>query len=138
MCGIYVTITTLALTYLSTYTCEFCPGMTHRGEILKRAVEESEMKVAGFARKIKYSREHIYRLFKREDVDLDFLLKAGKILQFDFSIEVPELNGLSSEGNQGKEYGLVTTSEYHKTVDKWKTKYLELLEEYNQLLKTKK
>ncbi len=65
--------------------------MVHRGEILKKAVKEAGISINAFAKKLGYERSYIYRLFNKPNLDLDILIKAGKILYHDFSSEVTTL-----------------------------------------------
>jgi plasmid maintenance system antidote protein VapI len=58
----------------------------HIGNIIKAKFEESEHTVAWFARKINYDRTNIYRIYERESIDTDLLMKISEVLNFDFFI----------------------------------------------------
>ena len=56
----------------------------HIGSIIKEKFEESGHTVAWFARQINYDRTNIYRIFDRESVDTNLLMKISEVLNFDF------------------------------------------------------
>lgn len=58
----------------------------HIGSIIKEKFEASEHTVAWFARKINYDRTNIYRIFDRESIDTELLMKISEALNFDFFI----------------------------------------------------
>lgn len=105
--------------------------MQHRGEIVKKAVHQSGYSVTKLAQKLGKSRRWMYQMFENNNVSLEVIIKIGTIINYDFSSEIPMLK------NSFKE---VPTHSYNNlpenTVDYWKNKYLVLLEEYNQLLKS--
>ncbi len=76
------------------------------------------------------SRRWVYLLFENNTVSIDIMLQIGKIIHYDFS---EELNRPSAN--------LFTVNEppslYISDEEYWKNKYLNLLEEYNELLKKK-
>ena len=100
--------------------------MQHRGEILEKAVRESGFSISKLAQRINKSRQHIYNLFHNPDVNPDVLVEIGKIINYDFSIEIHFFQGVEEP-----------KAEYQKLNDEvlyWKNKYIELLEKYNQIL----
>jgi hypothetical protein len=104
--------------------------MQHRGEIIKEAVYKSGYPITELAKRMGKSRRWVYLLFENTTVSIDIMLQIGKIIHYDFS---EELNRPSAN--------LFTTNEppspYISDEDYWKNKYLNLLEEYNELLKKK-
>ena len=96
--------------------------MIHRGEILKRVVGESGMKVLHLAKAIKVDPKTIYNWYGTPNIPLDKLLELGKALKHDFSMEVPELH---------KHQSTLITDE----ID-YQAKYIKLLEDHNELLNT--
>lgn len=93
----------------------------HTGQILKKAVSNSGMKIAELARKIGRSRRFIYTMFDKQDVPLHYIIKIGEIINYDFFKD--------NNFNNNDIPHLYQKNEY------WKDKYLKLLEEYNELLK---
>jgi hypothetical protein len=104
--------------------------MQHRGEIIKEAVYKSGYPITELAKRMGKSRRWVYLLFENNTVSIDIMLQIGKIIHYDFS---EELNRPSAN--------LFTTNEpqslYISDEEYWKNKYLNLLEEYNELLKKK-
>jgi len=104
--------------------------MQHRGEIIKEAVYKSGYPITELAKRMGKSRRWVYLLFENTTVSIDIMFQIGKIIHYDFS---EELNTPSSN--------IFTTNEPQNTKisdeEYWKNKYLNLLEEYNELLKKK-
>ena len=104
----------------------------HLGELLEKSIRQSEYPISKIAKRIGYTRQHMYNLFQQPAVDLMLLEEIGKIIHVDFSESVKSL----------KKYALNTsvanlTEEFYNTNNElnYKDKYLNLLEEYNKLLK---
>lgn len=107
--------------------------MQHRGEIVRKAIYESGYSITKLAQRVGKSRRWMYQMFENRNVSLDVVMSIGAIIHHDFSGEIKELRNSKSLLNEPQ-------AEYKKIdseVDYWKTKYLNLLEEYNQLLKKK-
>ncbi len=108
--------------------------MQHRGEILEKAIRQSGIPITRIVKKLSKSRRWLYNQFTRQDVSLDIFLEIGKLIHHDFSLELNEfkLNTRRShliEDANDNEYG-------NQTAQYWKDKYMHLLEEYNELLKS--
>ena len=99
--------------------------MEHRGEILEKAVRDKEYSITKLAARIKRSRQHIYNLFARPDINLDEMLKIGKAINHDFK---PELQ-IFKVTEPPPRYRNAEDEVRH-----WKAKYLKVVEE-NQKLK---
>ena len=99
----------------------------HRGEILEKAIREKGYSITKLAERIGKSRQYIYNLFARPDINPDTMLEIGKIINYDFK---PELHIFKAKEPRSK-YRKMDEEMQH-----WKSKYLELLEE-NKKLKTK-
>ena len=93
----------------------------HTGQLLKKAVADSGIKIAELARKIGRSRRFIYLIFDKEDVPLHYLLQIGDAINHDFFAELKSDHNNIPHLCQKEGY--------------WKDKYLRLLEEHNELLK---
>jgi predicted transcriptional regulator len=102
--------------------------MQHRGEIIKVAVYESGFSITDIAKRLGRSRKWMYIMFENSNVSLDVVLEIGKIIHHDFSEDMPELKSQIRTTQQST----ALPESY------WKDKYLKLLEEYNELLKSKK
>jgi hypothetical protein len=71
-------------------------------------------------------------MFENPSVSLDVVLELEKIIHYNFSLEIKEIRpsmlGLIEPTSSGQ-------NEKHSD-EYWKNKYLRLLEEYNELLKS--
>ena len=108
--------------------------MQHRGEILETAIRQSGVPITRIVKKLSKSRRWLYNQFTRQDVSLDVFLEIGKLIHHDFSQDLNEFkpNARRShliEDANDNEYG-------NQTAQYWKDKYMHLLEEYNELLKS--
>jgi hypothetical protein len=93
----------------------------HAGQLLRKAITDSGVKIAELAKKIGRSRRCIYLMFDKQDVPLHYLLQIGKIINHDFFLETNSDHNNIPHLYQNEGY--------------WKDKYLKILEEYNELLK---
>lgn len=106
----------------------------HRGEILKRVLYELNLKVASVARKMGIDRGTVYRHFEDPNLSIDYIIKYGKALNYDFSKYFPELLNIAKESTIDFEIKAKTSSELERELQFWKDKYIQLLEQYNELL----
>jgi hypothetical protein len=106
----------------------------HRGEIVEKAVRESGFSIVQLAKRMHKSRKWVYNSFENSQLPLDYVLQIGKIIHYDFSLEITEIQrpgrGLLLVGVP--EVGHVSPEE---TLEYWKSKYYNLLEEYTVLWK---
>lgn len=56
----------------------------HIGSLIKHELESQERTVSWFARKLCCDRSNVYKIFKRQTIDTDLLMKVSDILQFNF------------------------------------------------------
>jgi hypothetical protein len=96
--------------------------MIHRGELVKRAIKDSRISVSKIATALKVNRKTVYNLCEDPDAPLDYVIKIGKIIRYDFSNDLPELKKFNATESP-VEYA------------NWKDKYYGLLEEHTALLK---
>ncbi len=54
------------------------------GLLIKKRLEEDERTVAWFARKLSCTRANIYKIFEKESLDTELLMRISKILDCDF------------------------------------------------------
>ena len=105
--------------------------MQHRGEIIKEAIYQSGYSITKLAERLGKSRRWVYLQFENSTISLDLILQIGVIIHYDFSSDFKELKVNSKIMNDPKN----TYSD--DEVEFWKNKYLTLLEEYTELLKSK-
>lgn len=58
--------------------------MEHIGQAIKQELERQERTVVWFARKLSCDRSNIYRIFQKESIDTNLLVRISIILQYDF------------------------------------------------------
>ena len=56
----------------------------HIGQLIKKIVRESNIKDIDFAKRIGKSKQNIYDLYKRSDVEVKLLLTISRALEYDF------------------------------------------------------
>lgn len=98
------------------------------GKIVEKALKNSGVTLAALSKKMGVTRPTIYKLFEKKVVRPDTLAKIGSIINYDFSSYI-DAQLLSKTVKMPK-----TEPE---EVLYWRNKYIELLEEYNKVLKGK-
>ena len=58
--------------------------MEHIGQVIKQELERQERTVVWLARKLSCDRSNIYRIFQKESIDTNLLVRISVILQYDF------------------------------------------------------
>ena len=106
--------------------------MQHKGEIVEKAVRASGYPITKLASKMRKSRRWMYLVFENPNVTIDHILEIGTIIHHDFSEEIHELKRKSKEVHEPS----FPYNEDEDTIEHWKVKYYDLLEEFNTLLKT--
>ena len=121
--------------------------MPHQGEILQEAIKNSGISITRIVEELGITRPTIYRKFKEETVDYNFVKKIGDIINHDFSIDITTLqqsslsfvtptvkhvvtNNVTPRVTQSQN----TDSDAAKQLLMLQTKYISLLEAYNELL----
>lgn len=94
------------------------------GQILEKAVRQSGYPISKLAKKIGYTRQHIYNLFTQQHINIELLMEIGKIINVDFKQDIKLIKNLSQP------YKITEQAN-----ENYKEKYIHLLEEYNTLLK---
>lgn len=108
---------------------------TNRGEIIERAVRKN-IGISELSRKLHVSRTAIYNWFEHGHVNLETICKIGQAIDHDFTKEFPEefanaqnLKIMDAATKPGSK-----VEDGHNAIDYWMTKYIDLLEKYNDLL----
>ncbi|MEH6305490.1 hypothetical protein RYH73_07540 [Olivibacter sp. CPCC 100613] len=111
--------------------------MKHHGEIIERAIRRNGYSITDLSRTINVNRRSMYNWFSQPKLKREIILKIGKALNFDFSLEFPEL--FNSEDFHTDSASVSTVQEdsviQSDSVAYWKEKYIQILEEYNRVLK---
>lgn len=58
--------------------------MTQIGELIKNELERQERSITWFAKKLNIDRSNAYRMFKKNSIDTEMLLKISIVLHKDF------------------------------------------------------
>ncbi|MBL4676425.1 MAG: TetR family transcriptional regulator [Mucilaginibacter sp.] len=108
----------------------------HYGEIIEYTLRKSGYNISDLARELGVNRRTLYNYFKSSTLKRNTVLQIGKLLRHDFSKEFPELF-VTSEFETVPETQLTFNPQQVQNPDEslvYKTKYLNLLEKYNELL----
>ena len=100
--------------------------MKHRGEIIEKAIRESGIPLTNIAKKMGKTRQWLYLLFDNPNVSIDIVLEIGKIIHYDFNSEIEIFNNSQLLSDNSATYN-------ENSVEHWKNKYYQLLEENHQL-----
>lgn len=101
-----------------------------RGKLLQEKVSKSGISVKVITNRAGYQRPTYYTHVRKADLSFDILEKYGRALNYDFSIDIPEMKEYFKSRNPNISND-INSAEY------WKNKYYELLEKYNKLLEGK-
>lgn len=107
------------------------------GQVIEHIVRSENVGVSELSRKLKVSRRTVYNWFSQKTLSLDIICKIGSVIKHDFSKEFPDdFERLNAENNNNDYSGNETnTDESHSSpVSYWMSKYIKLLEKYNELL----
>ena len=121
--------------------------MPHQGEILQEAIKNSGISITRIVEELGITRPTIYRKFKEETIDYAFVKRIGDIINHDFSIDFTSLQQSSISFVTPAVRSVVTNSvtprvtsvnnadsDASKQLLSLQTKYIALLEAYNELL----
>ncbi|MCA8833024.1 helix-turn-helix domain-containing protein [Hymenobacter pini] len=125
--------------------------MPHQGEILQEAIKNSGISITRIVDELGITRPTIYRKFKEETLDYNFVKKIGEIIQHDFSDDFTSLHqsvipfSVTPVTNNSNNVSVkpvhsrvvtpvVTDVDLSKQLMALQQKYIALLEAYNELL----
>lgn len=121
--------------------------MPHQGEILQEAIKNSGISITRIVEELGITRPTIYRRFKEDTLDYNFVLRISEIINHDFSNEFTVTQQLAvpfvTQSVKQSVTGVVTQrsipvqnidSDPNKQLLALQTKYIALLEAYNELL----
>jgi plasmid maintenance system antidote protein VapI len=134
------------LRYIFVYSLTPFP-MPHQGEILQEAIKNSGISITRIVEELGITRPTIYRKFKDDTVDAGFVKRIGEIIGHDFAndftlAQQTALPFVSSPPKISVTHSVtqrVTPSQpldldYAQQLLVLQTKYIALLEAYNELL----
>ena len=121
--------------------------MIHQGEILQEAIKNSGISITRIVEELGITRPTIYRKFKEETIDYNFVARVGDIINHDFSIDftgvqqsslpfvIPTVKHAVTIGVTPRVTGpQKPESDASGQLLVLQTKYIALLEAYNELL----
>ena len=121
--------------------------MPHQGEILQEAIKSSGISITRIVDDLGITRPTIYRKFKEEAIDYGFVKKVGDIINHNFSQDFTTVQQSSIPFVTPVTRSIVTSSvtsrvtpvqnidsDPLKQLSLLQTKYISLLEAYNELL----
>ncbi|MBJ6144026.1 helix-turn-helix domain-containing protein [Hymenobacter sp. BT559] len=121
--------------------------MLHQGEIVQEAIKNSGISITRIVEELGITRPTMYRKFKDDTLDTKFVRKIGEIIGHDFAQDftMPEQSSLPFVSSPPKSYVTapvaprVTTTQVadldvSNQLLTLQTKYIALLEAYNELL----
>ncbi len=121
--------------------------MPHQGEILQEAIKNSGISITRIVEELGITRPTIYRKFKEETIDYNFVKRIGDIINHDFSIDFTAVQQSSllfvtplqksvvtNSVTQRVTHPQNTDSDASKQLFILQAKYIALLEAYNELL----
>lgn len=121
--------------------------MPHQGEILQEAIKNSGISITRIVEELGITRPTIYRKFKDETLDTNFVKLVGQIIGHDFSNDftlvqqstlpfVTNITRVSASPavSSRSPTSSVTENDASKQLLALQAKYIALLEAYNELL----
>ncbi|MCC3153433.1 helix-turn-helix domain-containing protein [Hymenobacter sp. BT770] len=121
--------------------------MPHQGEILQEAIKNSGISITRIVDELGITRPTIYRKFKEDTIDYNFVKKVGEIINHDFSNDFTAVQQSSLPFVTSSPRPVVTpvvtsrvTQSQSPDLDPSRqllilqSKYIALLEAYNELL----
>jgi len=117
--------------------------MIHRGEIVEEAIKESGISKTLIAKRLNIARNTLNNRLDEMNLDWEFIIEVGRVIREDI-INTRFSDKTASTVKQAREK-YITTNEDDNTelekcrdeLDKYKTRYINLLEDYNRLLQEK-
>ncbi|MBL4677992.1 MAG: helix-turn-helix transcriptional regulator [Mucilaginibacter sp.] len=106
----------------------------HNGEKVKSIIRRSRYSVSELAAALKVTRRTVYNWLNDQNLKRDTIYKIGQLLRHDFSIEFPNLFRSRDFQFDGPLSFRINPSES----EYFKDRYLELLQKYNDLLRSTK
>ncbi len=107
----------------------------HRGNVLKAVVKRSDLHISQIVKRMGYSRSSYYIHIADAELAFEILERYGKVLNYDFSEEFPEM--IKYISFEVPEADSKNVDQLAKERDRWRDKYFNLLEKYNVFLEEK-
>ncbi|RZJ58274.1 MAG: hypothetical protein EOO55_01200 [Hymenobacter sp.] len=121
--------------------------MPHQGEIVQDAIKSSGISITRIVEELGITRPTMYRKFKDDTLDANFVRKIGEIIGHDFAqdftlpeqsafafVTPPPKNSVTNIVTPRITLAQPTDSDLSRQLLALQTKYIALLEAYNELL----
>lgn len=108
----------------------------HYGQLVEYRVRKNGYSISDLARNLKVNRRSIYNWFNQRHLKKEIIFHIGCTLRHDFSKEIPEMF-LAEEFNCLRETSqtiIIQNIDSTEENERYKNKYVTLLEQYNDLL----
>lgn len=109
----------------------------HRGEVLKKAAEESGLSIETIVERMRYaSRSTFYNHIQKPDLSLDMLRRYGKVLNYNFYDDIPEMTTFPAQEPAFPAFYIAapkTMEEAIRQRDFYYQQYMLRLEDYRKL-----
>lgn len=107
----------------------------HNGEIVELVIRRHGLSITEVSRRLQVSRRSIYNWFTQQHLALNIICRIGEVLDYDFSVDMPELfNGGDNQGSISRSHLKQTMGDYQNSASYWRNKYINLLEKHNDVL----
>lgn len=107
--------------------------MLHRGKIVENQIRILKYSISDLASKLGIGRNTLYSRFKDDKLPLDFILDVGKIINYDFSGDIPEFANSSPNVPNDEHKDVRTESSNYQ----WERQEANDLEAENERLRLK-
>jgi hypothetical protein len=101
----------------------------HQGEILEKVIRRTGPSLTDLSKLMNVNRRSIYNWFLQQRLKPEIIIKIGRAIGHDFSVEFPGLFV-----SDDFKVDAPTESKSENNLDVWKEKYIDLLERYNFIL----
>jgi len=112
---------------------------THYGQTVETVIRKKGYSISEIARLAHINRRSIYNWFNQKYLKTEIIYSLGLLIKHDFSVEFPELftkkdfqDIYNHKQTDAEDMILGDTATQYV----WKNRYIELLEQYNQLIST--
>lgn len=92
-------------------------GKLHIGHMVKSVFDKSGLSVAEFARRIHCERTNVYKIFNRQSVDVETLVKISEALEHNFLADVMKHYGLSAKYSTNLSFNITLEDLTEENVD---------------------
>ena len=89
----------------------------HIGHIVKSVFDKSGLSVAEFARRIYCERTNVYKIFNRQSIDIETLVKISEALEHNFLEDVMKHYGLSAKYSTNLSFNIALEDITEENID---------------------